>query len=163
MHSLEPADANAVAVAQGSQLTEPEKPKESPLSCRIGAAEFTPGGFVDFTTVFRSTNTGNPIGTNFNAIPFSNTIGGHLTELRMTAQHSRLSLKMNTKYGENNITGYVEADFNGNDAANVFVTTKSPTHRQPLYWRDLKHAKSDVLRPQYRNFLTPNRVGISPD
>ena len=163
MHSLEPADANAVAVAQGSQLTEPEKPKESPLSFRIGAAEFTPGGFVDFTTVFRSTNTGNPIGTNFNAIPFSNTIGGHLTELRMTAQHSRLSLKMNTKYGENNITGYVEADFNGNDAANVFVSSNSHTNRLRLYWVDLKRGKWEVLGGQSWSLLTPNRVGISPD
>src|SRR5260370_23078977 len=128
MHTVEPADtmATAAAVGQSSSMPEAaEKPKSSPLSFRIGEAEFTPGGFVDFTTVFRSTNTGNPIGTNFNAIPFSNTIGGHLTELRMTAQHSRLSLKMNTKYGENNITGYVEADFNGNDAANVFVSSNS--------------------------------------
>src|SRR5262249_10410392 len=48
-----------------------EKPKESPLSFRIGGTEFTPGGFVDFENVFRSTNTGNVTGTNFWAIPFS--------------------------------------------------------------------------------------------
>src|SRR5215472_4874695 len=36
-----------------------EAAKESPLSFRIGGAEFTPGGFVDFENVFRSTNTGN--------------------------------------------------------------------------------------------------------
>src|SRR5215813_8167162 len=32
-----------------------DKPKESPLSFRIGGAEFTPGGYVDFENIFRST------------------------------------------------------------------------------------------------------------
>jgi hypothetical protein len=50
-----------------------QEKKESPLSFRIGGAEFTPGGFMDFTSIFRSTNTGN-LGTNFFAIPFSNQI-----------------------------------------------------------------------------------------
>src|SRR6266481_1047225 len=31
--------------------------KESPLSVRVGGAEFTPGGWVDFENIFRTTNT----------------------------------------------------------------------------------------------------------
>ena len=166
MHTTTGADDLAVpaAVAQNTALSTPEeKPKDSPLSFRIGAAQFTPGGFVDFTNIFRSTNTGNVIGTNFNAIPFNNTIQGNLTEFRSSAQHSRLSLKVNSKYGENNITGYIEADFNGNDAANVFVSSNSHTNRLRLYWVDLKRGKWEVLGGQSWSLLTPNRVGISPD
>ena len=64
----------AVTVAQADV----EKPKESPLSVRIGGTDFTPGGFVDFSNVFRSVNTGNVISTGFNAIPFNNTPAGQI-------------------------------------------------------------------------------------
>src|SRR5579872_4387460 len=85
-----PVQMNAVAASDMAYQGDTEK-KESPLSVRIGGAEFTPGGFVDFTNIFRSTNTGNPGGTNFFAIPYSNTVAGHLTEFRMTPSTSRLS------------------------------------------------------------------------
>src|SRR5581483_1628679 len=166
MHTAQPVDGLAIpaAVAQNTALSTPEEqPKNSPLSFRIGAADFTPGGFVDFTSVFRTTNTGNVVGTNFNLIPFNNTIQEHLTEFRMSAQHSRLSMKVNTNYGENKIAGYVEADFNGNDPANVFVSTNSHTNRLRLYWVDLKRGKWEILGGQSWSLLTPNRVGISPD
>ena len=111
-----------------------EKPKESPLSFRIGGTDFTPGGFVDFTSVFRSTNTGSVISTGFGAIPFSTSANAHLTEFRATGQYSRFSLKVAGKYGANNVTGFIEVDFNGNDAANVFVATNPHTMRLRLYW-----------------------------
>jgi hypothetical protein len=149
-----PNNANAV---QGD-----EKPKESPLSFRIGGTEFTPGGFVDFENVFRSTNTGNNISTSFGAIPFSNTVQGHLTEFRTTGQYSRYNLKITGKYGANNITGYLEGDFNGNDAANVFVTSNPHTNRLRLYWMDLKRGNWEFLGGQSWGWVTPNRVGLSP-
>lgn len=143
-----------------------EKPKESPLSFRIGGTEFTPGGFVDFETVFRTTNAtgtaGNPIATSFGAIPYNNTIQGHLTELRMTGQYSRYNLKVTGKYGANNVTGYLEGDFNGNDAANVFVTANGHTNRLRVYWVDVKRDKWEFLGGSSWGFVTPNRTGLSP-
>lgn len=159
--SLTIANPNPV-VRPVSDVAQEEKPKESPLSFRIGGAEFTPGGFMDFTTIFRSTNTGNPGGTNFFAIPFSNTVAGHLTETRFSAQNSRISLKAHSKFGDNDVTGYYEMDFLGNDAANVFVTSNSHTFRQRLYFLDLKRHKWEILAGQSWSWLTPNRVGLSP-
>ncbi len=135
--------------------------KESPLSFRIGSTDWTPGGFVDLENIFRSTNTGNVVGTNFNAIPFSNTVQGHLTEYRMSAQHSRLNMKMHGVFGKNDITGYIEADFNGNDAANVFVSTNPHTNRLRLYFLDLKRGKWEFLGGQGWSMLVPTRQGIS--
>ncbi|HEY6250981.1 MAG TPA: hypothetical protein VI685_13555 [Candidatus Angelobacter sp.] len=137
--------------------------KESPLSFRIGAAEFTPGGFVDFENVFRSTNTGNVAATSFGSIPFSNAVPGHLTEYRSTGQYSRFNIKTHAKFGENDITGYVEFDFNGNDPANVFVTSNSHTDRIRLYWLDLKRGKWEFLGGQTWGLQTPNRIGVSPN
>ena len=148
-------------VSDTAQAT--EQPKASPLSFRIGAADFTPGGFVDFENVFRTTNTGNVAATGFGGIPFSNTVGGHLTEYRSTGQYSRFNIKVNTKFGENDVTGYVEFDFNGNDANNVFVTSNPHTDRLRLYWLDLKRGKWEFLGGQTWGLQTPNRLGVSPN
>lgn len=144
-----------------SDMAAQDQPKESPLSFKIGGADFTPGGFMDFTTIFRSTNVGS-LGTNFFAIPFSNSPQGQLTETRFTAQNSRVSLKAHDKFGENDVTGYVEIDFLGNDATNVFVTSNSHTLRQRLYWVDVRRHKWEILAGQSWSWLTPNRVGLSP-
>jgi hypothetical protein len=151
-----PTPAASDAAAQDTQ------PKESPLSFRIGGADFTPGGFVDFENIFRTTNTGNAATTNFGVIPFSNTAAGHLTEFRSTAQYSRISLTVTDKVGFNNVTGYVETDFNGNDAATVFQTTNPHTLRLRLYWLDIKRGKWEFLGGQSWSWLTPNRNGLSP-
>ena len=140
-----------------------EKPKESPLSFRIGGAEFTPGGFVDFENIFRTTNTGNVAATNFWAIPFSNSVNAHLTEFRSTGQYSRINLKATTKFKNTDVTGYVEADFNGNDAANVFITSNGHTMRMRLYWVQLRTGKLEFLGGSTWGLQTANRVGISPN
>jgi hypothetical protein len=155
LHTTVPA--TKANVAQGDQ-----KPKESPLSFRIGGTEFTPGGFVDFENVFRTTNTGNNISTSFQAIPFSNVVAGHLTEFRTTGQYSRYNLKITGTYGANNVTGYLEGDFNGNNATNVYTSTNPNTNRLRLYWVDLRRGNWEFLGGQTWGLVTPNRVGLSP-
>lgn len=137
-----------------------EKPKESPLSVRIGGTEFTPGGFVDFTNIFRTTNVGSAVSTGFNAIPFSNTAPGQITEFRSSGQYSRFNLKVTGKYGENKLNGYIEADFNGNDAANVFVTTNPHTFRLRLFYLQLQRHSWEFTAGQAWGLLTPNKVGV---
>src|SRR6185312_14520454 len=136
-----------------------EKPKTSPLSVRIGGTEFTPGGFADFNNIFRTTNTGSVVSTGWNAIPFSSSPNGHLTEFRSTGQYSRFNLKVNGKYGDNNITGYIEADFNGNDATNVFATTNPHTFRLRLYYLQAARGSWEITAGQAWTLLTPNKVG----
>jgi hypothetical protein len=156
--ALTTSNVTTSGIAQGQ-----EKPAESPLSFRIGGTDFTPGGFVDFTNVFRSTNTGSIVSTGFGGIPFTNSPAGHLTEYRATGQYSRINLKVSGKYGANNVTGYIESDFNGNDAANVFVGTNPHTMRLRLYWLDLKRGHWEFLGGQSWGLLTPNRTGVSPN
>lgn len=156
------ANAALTTSSPAAAFQESEKPKDSPLSFRIGGTDFTPGGFVDFQNIFRTVNTGNVIGTNFGAIPFSNTAAGHLTEYRSSGQYSRWNLKIAGKYGANNITGFVEGDFNGNDAANVFATTNPHTLRLRLFFVDVKRGIWEFTAGQAWSLITPNRVGTSP-
>jgi hypothetical protein len=128
---------------------------EHPLSFKIGAADFTPGGFADVTGVFRSTNTGTGLGTNFSSIPFNNTVPqSQLTEFRVTSQASRLSLKVDANVGNStSVTGYIESDFNGYQPPNAQESTNSDTLRLRLFYADVTHNKWSLL--------TPSRYGLS--
>jgi hypothetical protein len=148
--------------AQASGYPDTQHPGASPLSFRIGNTEFTPGGFADFTTFFRSTNLGSGIGSSFGSIPFSNTVPGQLTETRFSAQNSRVALKVTGALGENKFTGYVEADFLGFLPNNAHVTSNSDSQRLRLYWVDVNRGKWEFLGGQSWSFLTPNRKGLSP-
>ncbi len=137
--------------------------KKSPLSFRIGNADFTPGGFVDITSINRTTNVGSGIGTSFGGIPYSNTLPqARLSESRLSTQNSRLSLKVNANTGVNDFTGYVETDFLGFQPPNANQTSNSNSLRLRLYFVDVKHKKWEFQAGQLWSWMTPNRVGLSP-
>lgn len=155
-------ETTAVKVASATESDSPpqDRAKESPLSFRIGGAEFTPGGFLDLTAFWRNTNVGSGYGTNFFSIPFANTIPGQITETRITAENSRISLKATDNFRGNNVMGYFEMDFHGNDPANLNVTSNSSTMRLRQYWVNVRRGKWEVLAGQAWSWLTPNRVGM---
>jgi hypothetical protein len=135
-----------------------------PLSFKIGDAEFTPGGFLDFASITRTRNLGSGIATSFGTIPFRGSQQAALTESRLSAQYSRLSLKVHADVSHStSITGYVEADFLGFQPANAYQTANSNSLRQRLYWADVRHGKWEVLGGQEWSMLQPNRVGISAE
>ncbi len=140
-----------------------ETPKSSPLSFRIGDAEFTPGGFMDLTSVWRSTNMGTGIGSAFNAAPFSNTVAGKISENRFSAQNSRIALKVTSTALGMPITGYLETDFLGVQPGNPYVTSNSNSLRIRLYWVNVQRGKLEILGGQSWSMMTPGRTGISPN
>lgn len=163
LHSSGTVAVVSPTVGTAERQENPAKEKASPLSFSIGKVQFTPGGSVDFTSVFRTTNLGSGLGTSFGAVPFNNTVQGQLTEDRLSAQNSRVTLKAKGKFGANDFTGYLETDFIGNDAANAFVTTNAHTDRLRLYWLDLRRGKWELMGGQTWSWLTPNRTGLSPN
>jgi hypothetical protein len=137
---------------------------QSPLSFKIGVADFTPVGFMDFTSIFRSTNSGG-IGTGFGGIPYATTTSapGNLSELRFSNQNSRIGLKMDSEVMGAKVRGYVEADFLGITAENLDQESNSDSLRMRLYWVDIQKDKFEILAGQSWTLLTPNRVGVSPN
>jgi hypothetical protein len=152
---IPPAPAPA---AKGAQLSET---KSSPLQIRIGDATITPVGFMDFASVYRSTGTGNGIGTNFGSVPFANTASGHLSEFRTSAQNSRLGLRVDAKVKGANVLGYMESDFLGFVPTNAAVSSNGDSLRMRLYWVDVQKSKIEVFAGQSWSMLTPNRLGLS--
>jgi len=134
---------------------------ESPLQFHIGSAAITPVGFMDFTTVFRTSNPGSGIGTNFGSIPYNNAINGRNTELRLSAQNSRIGLRVDANVHGAKVLGYLESDFLGFNPPNVAVTSNSNSLRLRLYWVDVRKDKVELFAGQSWSMLTPNRKGLS--
>ncbi|HSY19266.1 MAG TPA: hypothetical protein VK815_13065 [Candidatus Acidoferrales bacterium] len=135
---------------------------QSPLYFQIGAAKFTPFGFLDLTTVYRTTNVGSGIGTSFASIPYSNSTAGQLSETRFSAQNSRLGLRVDSDVGDAKVLGYVESDFLGQTPTAVSQTSNSDLLRLRIYFVDVRFHDWEVLAGQDWSMLTPNRKGLSP-
>jgi hypothetical protein len=155
------APGTPLATAAASSMMTPQKGDESPLFFKIGGAEFYPLGFMDLTNFFRTSTTGTGISTSFNSVPFANTVAGRLSEDHFTAQNSRIGLRTHAKFGEADVTGYLEADFLGFTPPNVYDTSNSDSLRMRLYWVDYKRGMWEVLGGQSWSLLTPNRNGLS--
>jgi hypothetical protein len=159
--ALDPADPIGTARNKSNDA----KNAPSPLFFRIGRANFTPGGFMDFTTVVRSKTVGSGIGTTLGTIPFdvpASYPAAGLSEVRMSEQNSRLSLKIDSQVASANVFGYVETDFLGNNATTLDVTSNSATLRLRLAFADVTKGKWEFLGGQGWSLMTPNRKGLSP-
>jgi hypothetical protein len=157
-----PAGQPVIAALRAPQESKPVTDKPADLFIRIGSAKLTPGGYVDMTAIFRSTNVGSGLSTTLQGIPFNNTTQGGLSEVRLTAQGTRLSLRLDEVAGKTQIFGYVETDFNGYLAGNGSVSTNSNTLRLRAAYVNLAHGKWEMLGGQQWSLLTPTRKTMSP-
>lgn len=134
----------------------------SPLSISIGNTTFSPLGFVDFTWYGRTTNVGSGIGTSFGGIPYNTSATGRLWENNFSTQNSRIGFRVDSNFKGAKVLGYFEADFLGNAAQNVFVTSNSNTFRMRNVFVDVQKDGFEVLGGQDWSLFTPNRKGLSP-
>ncbi|HTQ56566.1 MAG TPA: hypothetical protein VMI94_19000 [Bryobacteraceae bacterium] len=152
---LHPGLAAALSPQQANE------PPASPLQIHLGTITITPVGFMDMTGVFRSTNPGTSIGTNFGSIPYGGTPQGQLTEMRFSAQNSRIGARIDGTVHGARILAYWESDFLGTTPGNFTVTSNSNTFRMRLYWIDVRKDKWEILGGQSWSLMTPGRNGIS--
>lgn len=151
--------------APAPQAPHPDEPP-SILEFKLGDAYFTPIGFMDMTSVTRSTNPGSGIGTNFGSIPYSNAQAGALSESRLSPQNSRIGMRIDTGFGDTKVMGYWESDFLGQlgnpPNGGLAVSSNPYVFRLRLYWVDLLKGKNEFLAGQSWSLMTPGRKGISP-
>ncbi|HZZ19972.1 MAG TPA: hypothetical protein VFE25_11405 [Opitutaceae bacterium] len=152
---------NSENARDASKVVVDRRDGASPLSFSIGSADFTPFGFVDMMGVYRSTDVGSGISTNFSGIPYSNTNAGRLSETRFSAQNSRLGLRVDSTVNDAKVLGYVETDFLGNAANTLNVTSNAATLRMRLYFADIKRDNWEFLAGQAWSLMTPDRTGIA--
>jgi uncharacterized coiled-coil protein SlyX len=138
----------------------------APLQIHIGSSTITPVGFMDMTSISRSTNPGTGIGTNFGSIPYGNTQAGSLTETRLSVQNSRIGARFDGGFGDFKVIGYWESDFLGQlgnpPNGGLAVSSNPYVFRLRLFWADVSKGNWEFLAGQSWSLLTPGRAGISP-
>lgn len=137
-------------------------PPQSPTSLRVGDAEFKIGGFIDAVAVTRSRTVGSGLGTSFGAIPLPDSPAGNLSETRLTAQSSRLSLLATNPVRGALVKGYLEFDFLGMQPPNALVTTNANGPRMRHSWIQVRTGGFEFVGGQTWSLMTPNRQGVSP-
>jgi uncharacterized coiled-coil protein SlyX len=158
-----PAAAALVPPAAPAPEVDAKGRPVSPLAFHIGGADFTPAGFMDMSTVWRSTTIGSGVATSFAGVPMSNTAAGRIQEFRSSAANSRVALTITENPTKNlTVTGYLEGDFYGNQPTSLFVTSNANTFRMRHFWASAAKGKWEVLGGQTWTLLTPNRAGITP-
>ena len=105
---LQPADVPENVSAQPPPAPIQNPSADGPLSIRLGKVSVTPYGFLDLTTIVRDKDIASGISTNFGSIPFSNTVTGQLSELRFTAQNTRLGMRFDAHHGGADFLGLFE-------------------------------------------------------
>ena len=123
---------------------EPEGP-----SIDAGPAKLRVGGYVGLHAIYRSTNSGGGPGTNFATIPYADIVQGNVSELRLSAQASRLSLRVDADYPEgprfHRLSGYFEMDFAGATPGTVAVTASGVGFRLRLAFAEVQYGKAWFL------------------
>jgi len=129
-----------------------------------GTTEIRISGYLGVTGIFRSTNGGGGPSTNFGTIPYGDTTDGNLSEARLTAQPSRLSIRVNAAPapGRAALAGYFEMDFAGTVPGNVAVTSTSAGFRlRNAFGEGQFHGRFFVAAGQAFTLMTPARNQLS--
>ena len=124
-----------------------EKP-EGP-AIEAGPAKLRIGGYLGLMAIYRSTNSGGGVGTAFATIPYEDVVQGNVSETRLTAQQSRMSLRVDADYPQGprfrRLSGYLEADFAGTTPGNVAVTTSGVGFRLRLAFAEVQYGQTFFL------------------
>ena len=129
-----PALVSAQQAKPGQQPANPtqeiarEQPEGPALA--VGPARIRLGGYLGVTGIYRSTNSGGGPGTNFATIPYEDMVQGNVSETRLSAQSSRISIRVDADFPEpetrfRRLSGYFEMDFSGTTPGTVAVTSTS--------------------------------------
>jgi hypothetical protein len=133
----------------------------------IGPAQLRLGGYLGLTGLYRSTNSGGGPGTSFDSIPFASRAAGNVSESRLTAQATRLSLRVDAAFPERisrfrKLAGYFEMDFNGTTPGTVAVTSTSVGFRLRHAFAEAQYGESWSLAVgQAFTLMTPAKDQLS--
>jgi hypothetical protein len=152
------AAAANVPVATPGQATTEDK---GPTTIRFKGVNITPHGFLAAETVNRNHATSGDIATAFNAIPYNGNSLAKVSEFNFTGRQSRLSLLVDTKFGDNIVKGFYEADFLGVGVTSNNRQTNSYVYRQRQLWAEvITGGGLSITGGQMWSLATENREGI---
>lgn len=136
--------------------------QDSTATIRYKGVTITPTGFVAAEGVWRARNITADIGSSYNAIPFSGTTNGHLSELRLTGRQSRLAVALDGKFNTTNVNGFWESDFLGVGTSSNSNESNSYVLRLRQFYGAAAFATGWTLSAgQMWSFATTNKKGMA--
>ncbi len=131
----------------------------------VGPAQLRIGGYLGVTGIYQSTNSGGGPGTAFATVPYEDTLQGNVSETRLTAQSSRISIRVDAPFPEarfSSLSGYFEMDFSGSTPGTIAVTSSSAGLRLRQAFADLHYGDSFWLSAgQAFSLMTPPKQQLS--
>jgi hypothetical protein len=133
----------------------------------VGPAQLRLGGYVGLTGLYRSTNSGGGVGTRFASIPYADVLQGNVSETRLSAESSRLSIRVDAEFPDERarfraLAGYFEMDFSGTAPGNVEVTSTSAGFRLRNAFAEVRYGESFYLSGgQAFSLMTPDKSQLS--
>jgi hypothetical protein len=158
--------ASAAPPTAGAATSTPAAARETPSAggFDLGAVRVRPGGYFAVTGIYRSTNSGGNVGTNFATTPYEDRVEGNVSEARLTAQATRLSLRLDgPRRGlVPRMAGYFEMDFAGATPGTVAVTSSGVGPRLRHVFGDVTLTETTSLAiGQAFTLMTPARDQLS--
>jgi len=129
---------------------------------QLGPAKIRLIGYPALTGVWRSSNNGGNVATNFNNIPLDNTVTGTTSEFRLSPQNTRLALRVDADLKSSQVAGYFEMDFVGAPVGGNLVTQSGYPLRIRQGWLDWRKGKWELTGGQLWSLMTPNKEDILP-
>lgn len=129
---------------------------------QLGPAKIRLIGYPALTGIWRSNNNGGNVATNFNNIPFDNTVPGTTSEFRLSPQNTRLALRVDADLKSSQVAGYFEMDFVGAPVGGNLVTQSGYPFRIRQAWLDWRKGKWEITGGQLWSLMTPNKEDILP-
>ncbi len=129
---------------------------------QLGPAKIRLIGYPALTSVWRSINNGGNVATNFNNIPFGNSVPGTTSEFRLSPQNTRLAMRVDADLKSSDLAGYFEMDFVGSPVGGNLVTQSGYPFRLRQAWFDWRKGKREITGGQLWSLMTPNKEDILP-
>lgn len=134
-------------------------------SIQLGGVRVKPGGFVEVDGIYRTRNLVSDLASDWEGIPFKNSVLAHEQEFRGTARNTRVSLLVSGDVSqETHLGAYLESDFlaagvtSNSRESNSYV----PRLRQGYGTVDLDGRGLHILAGQAWTLLTTHTTGIVP-
>nr|WP_298794282.1 hypothetical protein [uncultured Acetobacter sp.] len=131
----------------------------------IGGISVKLGGFIDFSNIWRDSNMTSGPATAWNNFPYANSPNHGLSEERMSAQLSRMSVLMEANPSKAvRLQAYVESDFGGSASTtnSVQISGYTPRLRQGYFTFTQKNWGLHVLMGQAWSLATNYAKGLQP-
>jgi hypothetical protein len=136
---------------------------ENPNALHFRGVTLTPGGFLVGETVWRQHNESSDVISTFNGMPFDGSPQSQLSEFRMSARQSRVSLLAEGKLNNVKLSGYYEIDFLGAAPTANENQSTSFNPRQRQLWAQAAFSNGWTLTGgQMWSLWTSNRKGMDP-